>query len=73
MGTRFVVVHSASVGPVVERWFTDAGHPTENVELVAMPDYVFMTDWAEDAYVSLKDRRRRHGLPDGALVVPPGR
>ena len=55
VGTRFVVVHNASVGKVVERWFTDAGHPSENVELVPLPDFVAVTDWAEDAYVSLKD------------------
>jgi len=55
VGTRFIVVHNASVGDVVERWFKDAGHPAENVELVPLPNFVAVTDWAEDAYVSLKD------------------
>lgn len=55
VGTRFVVAHNASVGPVVERWFTDAGHPAENVQLVPLPDHVALTDWAEDAYVTLED------------------
>jgi hypothetical protein len=55
VGTRFVVVHNESVRSVVEEWFANAGHPTENVDFVPLPDYVAVTDWAEDAYVSLKD------------------
>ena len=55
IGTRFIVVHNASVGLAVEGWFADAGHPPENVERVPLPDYVLVTDWAEDAYVSLQD------------------
>ena len=55
VGTQFIVVHNASVRKVVERWFRDAGHPDENIELVPLPDFVALTDWAEDAYVSLKD------------------
>lgn len=55
VGTSFVVAHNASIGQDVERWFTDAGHPPENVQLVPLPDHVALTDWAEDAYVSLED------------------
>lgn len=55
VGTRFIVVHHEGAGPIVEDWFASAGHPPENIELVPMPDYVNLTDWAEDAYVSLKD------------------
>ena len=54
-GTRFVVVHNESARPTVEGWFADAGHPAENLEFVPMPDWVSLTDWAEDGYVSLKD------------------
>jgi hypothetical protein len=54
-GTRFIVVHHPSVRPAVEKWFTAAGHRLENVDLVPVPDFVLITDWAEDAYVSLKD------------------
>ena len=54
-GTRFIAVHSASERDVVEGWFTAAGHRPESVELVPLPDYVLFTDWAEDAYVSVKD------------------
>jgi hypothetical protein len=55
VGTRFVVVHSASIGEVVERWFGDAGHPPGNVQLVPLPDHVALTDWGEDPYVALHD------------------
>ena len=55
VGTRFIVVHNASVGKAVEEWFVNAGHPLENIELVPLPDFVAVTDWAEDAYVSLRD------------------
>ena len=55
VGTKFIVVHNASVRKVVKRWFAEAGHPSSNVELVPLPDFVAVTDWAEDAYVSLKD------------------
>jgi hypothetical protein len=55
VGTRFVVVHNESVRSVVEEWFADAGHPADNVDFVPLPDYVAVTDWAEDAYVSLRD------------------
>jgi hypothetical protein len=54
-GTRFIVVHNESGRSTVEGWFAEAEHPPENVELVSMPDFVQLTDWAEDAYVSLKD------------------
>ena len=54
-GTRFVVVHHATIKPEVASWFSAAGHGSANVQFVGMPDYVSLTDWAEDAYVSLKD------------------
>lgn len=55
VGTRFIAVHNASTRTVVEGWFAEAGHPLENVQLVPLPDYILLTDWAEDAYVSLED------------------
>jgi hypothetical protein len=55
VGTQFVVAHNASVGTAVEKWFVDAGHPAKNITFITLPDYVAVTDWAEDAYVSLKD------------------
>ena len=54
-GTRFIVVHSASEREVVTEWFASAGHAPDDVELVPVPDYVNLTDWAEDPYVALKD------------------
>ena len=54
-GTRFVVAHNASIRPVIEEWFTRAGHALHMVEFVPLPDFVSLTDWAEDAYVSLTD------------------
>jgi hypothetical protein len=54
-GTQFVVACHASARAVVEKWFADAGHPAERVELIPLPDFMAVTDWAEDAYVSLKD------------------
>ena len=55
VGTRFIVVHNHSGRTTVEGWFAEAGHPPENLELVPMPDFVQLTDWAEDAYVALTD------------------
>jgi hypothetical protein len=55
IGTKFVVVHHASIKPRVEQWFATAGHKPGDVLLVGLADYVSLTDWAEDAYVSLKD------------------
>ncbi|MGH9180075.1 MAG: hypothetical protein ACRD0N_16205 [Acidimicrobiales bacterium] len=54
-GTRFIAVHNESAGPAVEAWFDRSGHPAANVEYVPVPDYVAVTDWAEDAYVAVKD------------------
>lgn len=54
-GTDFIVVHHASIRERVAQWFAEAGHDKENVTLISMPDYVSLTDWAEDAYVSLTD------------------
>jgi hypothetical protein len=54
-GTRFVVVHAESTREQVARWFTDAGHAPDAVDLVSLPDYVSFTDWAEDGYVALTD------------------
>jgi hypothetical protein len=53
-GTRFVVVHHPSVLGAVKSWFTEAGHDAADIMFVPVPDYVDITDWAEDAYVSLK-------------------
>jgi hypothetical protein len=50
-GTRFVVAHHASIRPELETWFLEAGHAGDAVEWVELPDYVNLTDWAEDAYV----------------------
>ena len=54
-GRGFIVAHNESIRPVIEGWFADAGHALEHVEFVPLPDFVTLTDWAEDAYVSLKD------------------
>jgi hypothetical protein len=54
-GTKFVVVHHESVKRTVGRWFSKAGHSRRNVTYVPMPDYVSLTDWAEDGYVALED------------------
>ena len=54
-GTRFVVVHHPGGKPEIEGWFADAEHDLGNVTFVELPDYVVFTDWAEDAYVSLRD------------------
>lgn len=54
-GTRFVVAHNMSIRPVIENWFTQCGHSLNSVEFVPLPDFVSLTDWAEDAYVSLLD------------------
>src|SRR5690242_16810263 len=54
-GTKFVVVHHESVKERIAAWFSDAGHQTTDVLFVALPDYVSLTDWAEDAYVAVTD------------------
>jgi hypothetical protein len=54
-GTRFIVAHNETGRPVIEPWFDEAGHSKENVEFVPLPDYVNLTDWAEDAYVALAE------------------
>jgi hypothetical protein len=65
-GTRFVIVHHEAIREDVASWFTTAGHKPDDVLFVPMPNYVKLTDWAEDAYVCLTD------LQDGAtyLVEP---
>jgi len=55
VGTKFIVVHHESVKQKVESWFSSAGHKADDVVFVGLPDYISLTDWAEDAYVSLKD------------------
>jgi hypothetical protein len=65
-GTRFIVAHNESIRPVVERWFTDAGHAADRVDFVPLPDYVTLTDWAEDAYIALKD-----AADDAAYLMEP--
>ena len=54
-GTKFVIVHHESIRLSIEPWFTNAGHKVEDVLFISLPDYVSLTDWAEDAYVSVKD------------------
>jgi len=54
-GTQFVVAQNTSAQPTIEEWFTKAGHSLSNVEFTPLPDFIMLTDWAEDAYVSLKD------------------
>jgi len=54
--TRFVVVHSEGTVETVLAWFTDAGHAVDHVDLVALPNYVSFTVWAEDGYVALVDQ-----------------
>ncbi len=60
-GTRFVVAHNESARPDVEPWFTNGGHSADDVAWVPLPDYVQLTDWAEDAYVALHDGVDRTG------------
>ena len=55
-GTEFVVVHSKSLRPEIDEWFTAPGHSIGKVSFVELPDYVSFTDWAEDGYVSLSDK-----------------
>lgn len=55
IGTKFVVVHHESIKAVLETWFAAPGHNSADVLYVGLPDYVSLTDWAEDAYVALGD------------------
>jgi hypothetical protein len=55
VGTKFIAVHHDSTGSRVAEWFTSAGHAENDVLLVGVPDYVSLTDWAEDAYVAVED------------------
>ncbi len=54
-GTQFVVAHNVSVGSLVAGWFHAAGHGPEAVSYVPIPDFVSLTDWAEDPYVVVAD------------------
>lgn len=54
-GTRFIVAHDETARAIIEPWFDEAGHSKEAVEFVPLPDYVSLTDWAEDAYVALTE------------------
>lgn len=54
-GTKFIVAHHESVLPAVQGWFDRAGHDRANITFASLPDYVSLTDWAEDAYVALTD------------------
>ena len=65
-GTRFVVVHHESAKKQIAPWFSSAGHRDGDVLFVAIPDYVSLTDWAEDAYVSVKD-----GTDGSAYLMEP--
>jgi hypothetical protein len=42
-------------GRPLSRGFAGAGHAPANVEFIPVANYVSLTDWAEDAYVSLQD------------------
>lgn len=53
--TEFVVAHHRSTRQRIEAWFDAAGHASANVTYAPLPDHVNLTDWAEDAYVSLTD------------------
>ncbi len=55
VGTSFVVVHHESIRKKIEPWFTNAEHKSDSIQFVSLADYISLTDWAEDAYVSLKD------------------
>lgn len=55
VGTKFVVVHHESIKSNITPWFTSSGHKIEDVLFISLPDYVSLTDWAEDAYVALQD------------------
>jgi hypothetical protein len=66
VGTHFIVVHHESARPVIQSWFEGAGHPSANVTYAPLPDYVGLTDWAEDAYVALAD----HGSGAPFLMEP---
>ena len=55
VGTKFVVAHHASIKKEIEPWFKSAGHKLDDVLFVELPDYISLTDWAEDAYVALTD------------------
>ena len=57
VGTRFIVVHHASIAGEIAPWFFLAGHDQSKVTFISLPDYVTLTDWAEDAYVALLDAR----------------
>ena len=57
VGTRFIVVHHESIRSSIEPWFAGAGHAPANVEFIPVANYVSLTDWAEDAYVSLRDAK----------------
>ncbi|WP_296702749.1 hypothetical protein [Algoriphagus sp.] len=55
IGTNFIVVHYEADREVIENWFTTLGHRISSINWVPLPSYVDFTDWAEDAYVALKD------------------
>jgi hypothetical protein len=62
-GTKFIVAHHESALPAVQAWFDAAGHAADDVTFVGLPDYVNLTDWAEDAYVALTD------MADGSVYL----
>ncbi|WP_425635867.1 hypothetical protein ACPUEN_10645 [Algoriphagus yeomjeoni] len=55
IGTNFIIVHYKTDRAVIEKWFTSIGHDSQSISWVPIPNYVDFTDWAEDAYVALKD------------------
>lgn len=50
---KFTVVTHASVEPTVTQWFKMAG--LNSVEVLAVPDHLHFSVWAEDGYVVAKD------------------
>jgi len=50
---KFIVVTHTSVEPTVAQWFKVAGF--NSVEMLAVPDHLHFSVWAEDGYVVAKD------------------
>ena len=55
VGTKFIIAHYEEDREVIESWFLSVGHSSEAISWVPIPSYIDFTDWAEDAYLSLKD------------------
>lgn len=55
LGTKFIIVHYEQDRDTIESWFSSVGHESNLISWVPIPSYVDFTDWAEDAYLALKD------------------